>query len=231
MKSSEAYYDHLAAAYREISGNRKAYLDAIDQYVVESAGSVRHYLDIGAGDGYRSHKIAKGVRPEKVTLLDNSAEIASLIPEDEKLEVVIASIAEFTTELKYDLITCLWNVLGHVGDTADRLGFFQRVKSLLSPDGQLILDVNNRYNIAHYGNAEVMNNLSKDLLKDPEAGWFHLGTEDNSTRVYVHAPFEIDRMATATGLKVLEVAYVDYRTGEKQPTFFEGQLYYRIGHA
>ena len=230
MKSSVDYYNTISKAYRDISSSRQTYLDAIDDYIIEEIGQADSFLDVGAGDGRRSFKIAAGVKAEQVTLLDNSPQIAANIATHESIEVVIESIENFKTKNKYNLITCLWNVLGHVGDKAARQMFFKRAKELLAVGGHLVLDVNNRYNINHYGNKNVMNNLSKDLKLDETAGWFNLGTEENKTLVYVHAPLEIEAMAEKEGLSVKKVEYIDYKTGDKMETFFEGQLLYYIKH-
>jgi 2-polyprenyl-3-methyl-5-hydroxy-6-metoxy-1,4-benzoquinol methylase len=155
MKSSPEYYNTIADAYRSISNQRITFLDAVDSYIVEHCNSqikVNHYLDIGAGDGYRSMKIAEQLQPNLMVLLDNSSEILSKLPPQENVETVLESVIDYTTDLKFDLITCLWNVLGHVGNFQDRKNVFVKVETLLSEQGVFIFDVNNRYNIAHYGN-------------------------------------------------------------------------------
>lgn len=231
MKTSEEYYNELAKSYRSVSESRTEFIESINQYIVESAptiaGGVR-YLDIGAGDGYRSNIIIGALQPSHTTLLDNSAEMAGRIPQGDGLNVIISPIDEFESDMEYDLVTCLWNVLGHFNNADQRMQFFHKVKMALSKSGQLVLDVNNRYNINAYGHKSVMKNLSDDLHSKPDAGWFSLGDSKNGTRVYIHAPYEIDKMAEAAGLKVVDTKYVDYETGEFRDTFFEGQLLYLI---
>ncbi|MGJ8652856.1 MAG: class I SAM-dependent methyltransferase [Opitutaceae bacterium] len=231
MKTSEQYYNELAERYRSVSESRKQFLNAVDQYVINAASKICsgvRYLDVGAGDGYRSLKIVNSIKPSHTTLLDNSEEMAGKIPKGENLDVVIAHIQEFEPKVQYDLITCLWNVLGHFASVSERRMFFEKAKKVLSTEGRLILDVNNRYNIAEYGYQNVMDNLTKDLRGDSESGWFNLKDADNETRVYIHAPCEIDKMVEDAGLEVEEVIYFDYRTGESRDTFFEGQLLYLI---
>lgn len=231
MNKSEDYYNRLANSYREISEKRAKYLATVDRIVAESASELPkglNYLDVGAGDGYRSVKIIEMLQPRHATLLDSSSEMAARVPNGFDVEVVVSKIQEFESSHRYDLITCLWNVLAHFGNVRDRMVFFERAKQLLSDDGRLILDVNNRYNISEYGQASVMANLSADLRGRLDSGWFQLGQDDNFTEVYVHAPQEIDCMAAEAGLEVEKVYYVDYTTGEIHPTFFEGQLLYII---
>lgn len=226
MRSSREYYDNIAAEYRNISHGKQAFLDSVDDYIIEKIGHARNYMDVGAGDGYRSLKIATGVTAGSVVLVDNSPAIISKVKADERIAIVVDSILNVNIEERFDLITCLWNVLGHVGDAEDRKAVITKIASLLSPDGTFVLDLNNRYNIAHYGYVEVMKNMTNDVKNHPDKGWFTIGTGDNMSRVYIHAPLEIDPVIEAAGLYIDDVYYVDYRTGEKRESFFEGQLLY-----
>jgi SAM-dependent methyltransferase len=231
MKSSPEYYSKIADAYRDISNHRKPYLDAVDGYIVDyfkSSSGINNYLDIGAGDGFRSMKIAGQLQPKHTVLLDNSSEILGKLPPQEQVEPVIESINDYNTNLKFDLITCLWNVLGHVGDFNDRKNVFRKVATLLSDTGVFIFDVNNRYNITHYGHQNVMRNLTLDHQKAERAGWFTLEENGAYTDVYVHCPFDIEQYLVDLNLQVEKVEYIDYKTGDKKMTFFEGQLLYYI---
>lgn len=229
MKSSKEYYNDIADAYRNISESRKNFLDAIDNYIIESCAENKPtYLDIGAGDGYRSLKISKGIKAKKTVLLDNSDQILAKIESKDNVKLVINSILDFESPIKFNLITCLWNVLGHVGDFEDRKNVFIKIETLLADDGVFIFDVNNRYNIAHYGMKNVMNNINAEHQTPEKAGWFTLNQDGHKTNVYVHNPFEIDSYLKDINLKVEKVEYIDYSTGEKKETFFEGQLLYYI---
>jgi SAM-dependent methyltransferase len=231
MNSSEEYYNKIAENYRAISNNRSTYLDAIDNYIIshfEVKDSLKNFLDIGAGDGYRSMIISNGLKVQRTVLLDNSDGIVAGIKNDEKVETVVNSIIDFKTDEKFELITCLWNVLGHVGGLAERKEFFVRVEELLSDGGVFIFDVNNRLNIAHYGFKNVMNNLNMEHENNERTGWFTLLERGQKTDVYVHSPFDIDVYLAPLNLKVEKVEYVDYNTGEKKESFFEGQLLYYI---
>ena len=51
----------------------------------------------------------------------------------------------------FDVITCLWNVLGHVREFENRVRAMRAMKKLLSPEGRCFIDVNHRYNARAYG--------------------------------------------------------------------------------
>ena len=98
----------------------------------------------------------------------------------------------------------------------------------MQPGGVFIYDVNNRYNIAHYGFESVSKNITNDRFDDDNKGWFDLATGANKTKVYIHSPFDIEHYLKPTNLILEETVYIDYSTGVKKSNFFEGQLVYKL---
>jgi 16S rRNA G1207 methylase RsmC len=47
-------------------------LHAIEELIIHKTNSIENYLDVGAGDGVRSLKIASKINAKKIVLLDNS---------------------------------------------------------------------------------------------------------------------------------------------------------------
>jgi len=231
MKDSKAYYDHLAATYQSELNSRVQYLTAIDDYIVKSLNDdvISNYLDIGAGDGSRSLKIAKNISVKrKVFLIDNSSKMLEKVKKLENVKVLNESVFDFNSTAKFSLITCLWNVIGHFDSKEARVHLFKKVSTLLESNGVFIFDVNNRYNINHYGYRNVEQNIKNDNLNVKDAGWYTLGEELNQTKVYIHSPFDIYDYIKETDLIIEEINYIDYSTGESKSTFFEGQLVYKI---
>lgn len=230
MKNSKEYYDSIANSYSEQSNKRLSYLNAVDDLVVDKMKSYSNlnYLDIGSGDGRRALKIARKLNLSKLSLLDDSTGMLKLL-DDNKVTIHKVSFFDFIINEKYDLITCLWNVLGHFPTKKHRLEFFSKVEKLLSKNGILLFDVNNRYNIYYYGFENVMNNLVNDRSNNEDTGWFPLRNENNATKVYIHNPFDIGEYLKNTSLKLIDTLFVNYETGKLEKTFFEGQLFYIIG--
>ena len=54
-------------------------------------------------------------------------------------------------EAEFDVITCLWNVLGHIFPAASRAEVLRQFARLVSPQGRIFVDVHHRYNARHYG--------------------------------------------------------------------------------
>lgn len=230
MKNSKEYYDSIATSYSEQSKRRLAYLNAIDDYIVGKISNLSNsnYLDIGSGDGRRAIKIAQSIPEVQLTLVDDSTGMLHQV-EDDSVTVHNLSFFDYKTTKKFDVITCLWNVIGHFPDKDFRLQFFKSVEHVLADKGRLFFDVNNRYNINHYGTKNVMKSLVKDRNNDSENGWFTLGEADEQTKVYIHNPFDIEEYLKDTSLKIIDTLYVNYESGKVEDTFFEGQLFYILG--
>ncbi|MBR9847597.1 MAG: class I SAM-dependent methyltransferase [Algicola sp.] len=187
MNNSKSYYDQIARNYGEQATARINYLDAIDHLIITDVNgkNIENYLDIGAGDGRRSIKISNNISVNNVTLLDESSEMLNKL-QDSKFDIVNESFLDFNSTKKYDLITCLWNVIGHLPDKKSRILFFDKISNLLSDNGAFYFDVNNRYNISNYGYKNVMITLDKDNYNAANRGWFTIGAEETKTNVYIH---------------------------------------------
>ena len=51
----------------------------------------------------------------------------------------------------FDVVTCLWNVLGHILPSAARAEMLRQFARLVSAEGKIFIDLNHRYNARHYG--------------------------------------------------------------------------------
>jgi SAM-dependent methyltransferase len=231
MKNSKSYYNSTADTYNEQSLSKVQYLNAVDEFIVGdlSKTQLKNYLDIGTGDGRRALKLKEKLNiSDSTVLVDDSEKMLSHIKNLASIKIVNDTIFNYKPDIKFSLITCLWNVLGHFPSKDLRIEFFKIIETILEPEGVFIFDVNNRYNIEYYGHKNVAVNLKKDHLNIDNAGWFDLGEGSSKTKVYIHSPFDINRYLEGTKLVLEYVAYIDYETGELKDTFFEGQLVYKI---
>lgn len=232
--SSEKYYNKLARKYSEVSIQKLAYILSINQIITENAPkSVQNYLDIGCGDGLRTKRIIEMIQPDQATLVDTSAEMMNLA----RLNVLNATYKcidpiGIEEEEKFDLITSLWNVIGHFPDFEYKSRFFQKISVLLSEEGCFILDVNNRFNTAHYGITSVLRNYVKDLAYGSASGYFQLQTNDQvKTHVYIHKPNELEKYLADAHLRVINKLYVNYMNGAIEKSPFRGQMVYILKKA
>jgi len=231
-----AAYNRIAPEYGRISDRRRPYLDRIEELVIhEVPRSSRSLLDIGAADGRRAARIASACGISETTLLEPSVEMRETWP------VSVRSWAMRAEELaaaagSFDVITCLWNVLGHVFPAANRIEVLRQSARLLVPEGVMFVDLNHRYNARHYGMLSTIARIIRDYIfpgernGDVVAKWTVGGTAyRTSGHVFTHGEFRF--LASESGLRIRKIFVVDYETGGLHGSRFGGNLLYILEHA
>ena len=231
MQDAVAAYDRVAPEFARISDARRAYLDAIEQLVIANIpAGARALLDVGAGDGTRTLRIVRAVGLKNFVLLEPSAGMRSRWAPEIRGWPIRAEELSGRDE-QFDVITCLWNVLGHVFPATGRAEVLRQCGRLLSPDGLLFIDVNHRYNARHYGLAATLVRMMRDWFLpgerngDVTARW-DVGGEYCATKGHVFTDSEFRRMVDLAGLTVRKFFAVDYGSGEVRRSKFRGSLLY-----
>ena len=234
MYSSETFYSRFAKSYAQYATTKQAYLSSVNTFIKQEAGTVKTMVDVGSGDGKRSKEIANLLGIDNFTLIDNSDGMVNLsknIPGATILKDDISN-AEFKLENKYDVVLCLWNVLGHIVFDR-RVTALKNLVSLVNDKGVIFLDVNNRYNAVHYGIKATLKNICKDILTPKISnGDFELNINTDqgqiNTIVHIFNPNETKHLFKLAGLKVLKTEIINYKTGEEKSNFWSGQLIYKL---
>ena len=112
-------YNLLAPFYEQYACARSNYLNAVDEiirgYLTEGVHSI---LDLGAGNGTRIQNILKGKSKsvQQVYLVENSPNMLKNMHTPKKYHVIQQDFSkkDFKLQKKFDCITCLWNVMGHI---------------------------------------------------------------------------------------------------------------------
>lgn len=220
-----AAYDLVAPGYRELSERRRAYLDAVDTEILRRVPSgAASLLDVGAGDGRRALQIAKQAGVPRVVLVEPSDGMRGLIPGgsevwNERMEALPDAGPEF------DVVLCLWNVLGHVPGWESRVRALRNLGRACSAGGLIFLDVLNRYNVAECGVGVVLRRFLWSHHGDVPVKWRIEGDEVN-TRGYVFSANEMDKLFRDAGLRVVAREVLNYRTGRREPWAVAGNLLY-----
>lgn len=229
-------YDALAPYYRKYSSGKASYLDAIDELIIARIPTgARSLLDIGAGDGVRATKIARERSIPTLVLVEPSQPMRQLCQQLNPTDIWSLEAQHLPNDGPgFDVITCLWNVLGHIPTAGERQQALEKMARLLNPGGLLFFDVNNRYNAASYGWQRVAKNYVSDLLSpDPTHGDVSFQWSINGATIaamghlFTHA--EVRRLLAAAGLKIRRRSVVDYRNGNERRFIFQGQLLYEAG--
>lgn len=230
--TSKEFYDSFSSNYLDYSKQRKYYLQKIDQLLFEIGKGAISMIDIGCGYGDRSCRLARSLGIKKVTLVDNSFLMLQHCF-SERNEQIISDITsrDFIINKKYDMVLCLWNVLGHIDTREKRIIALKNMKNLLTENGKLCIDVNNRYNISEYGVFSVIKNICKDIfISVNETGNFLLKVKNNNvilqTRVHIFTVHEMISLFKKSGLKVVQRKVINYQNGEEKSFLFQGQLFF-----
>lgn len=234
MHSSETFYSRFAKSYAQYSATKQTYLSSVNTFIKQEAGIAETMVDVGSGDGKRSKEIANLLGIDNFTLIDNSEGMINLsknIPGVTVLKDDISSV-EFKSIKKYDVVLCLWNVLGHIVFDR-RVNALKNLASLINDKGFIFLDVNNRYNAVHYGIKAALKNICKDILNPKISnGDFELNIDTDqgqiNTTVHIFNPNEMECLFKSAGLKILEQKIVNYNTGEVKNNLWSGQLVYKL---
>ena len=255
-----AAYGCLAAHYADLSHRRELYLRGVEREIVSriTPGS-QSLLDVGAGDGGRALRIASQRGIDRVVLVEPSREMAGKAAEHaevwpvraedlarrwpENVEQKHRACGPGTGEgarphtnrphmiAEFDVILCLWNVLGHIPTVEKRLLALSAITRMLAPQGRFFLDVNHRYNLRSYGVLPTTARWIYDLFSpgknngDVLAKW-NTGEASISTFGHVFTHREVMRMAGDTGLELEARVVIDYESGRVRRFAFQGNLLY-----
>jgi SAM-dependent methyltransferase len=251
-----AAYDRLAAHYAGLSRKREPYLLSIEREIISriSQGS-QSLLDVGAGDGTRALRIASQLGIERVVLVEPSKQMAGKSGDHAEVRPLRAEglaqgclesaeednracgpgTAErgrpYTIAERFEVITCLWNVLGHVPTAEKRLLALSAIARLLAPNGRFFLDINHRYNLCSYGVLPTGGRWIRDLFSHSEnngdvlAKW-DVGEGSLSTYGHLFTNAEIIRLADRAGLELEDRVVIDYESGQLCRFPFQGNLLY-----
>ena len=233
--SAKDMYDSLAPYYRDYAEKKTAYLSAVDRFILDYASSLpSSMLDVGSGDGVRAMALAKKLGVSSVVLSDYSPEMAArcrvLGPRD-VWQTAAQDLPE--TDRRFDIITCLWNVLGHLPDRDSRIKALARMKALLSDQGIIFFDVNNRHNAVAYGWIKIICRIVVDSLQpddrrgDTSFDW-KIGEKVFPAMGHLFTPEEIESIIRESGLQIRERIAVDYTSGAVSRSPLKGQLVYRL---
>lgn len=230
-----AAYDRIAPEFARISERRKAYIDSIDELIVSSMPEpADSLLDVGAGLGTRAWHISKQLQVHEIVLLDPSERMRSRWPADVQPWAMRAEDLH-RQHGQFDIILCLWNVLGHIFPCSSRKELFRQFARLLAPSGRLFLDINHRYNARHYGVLPTVFRFIRDHVRRNEGNGdvvisWDLGDIRCSTKGHVFTHAEICQLIGTSDLAIERRFVVDYTTGKPCKSLFMGNLFYVLKH-
>ena len=236
MTDSQELYNLFAPYYRPYSKRKKRYIETVNKIIINNLPSkTNSILDIGAGDGVRGAKLYKTIGARELIQIDNSRGMLKIMQKGKGISHMMLDISDDKLPKKlgkYDVILCLWNVLGHIETQEARLMVLKNIRLLLNPRGSFFIDVSNRYNAKYYGWKNALRNLYRDAVSPSiHNGDFKyiINISENlniSTKNHFFSPGEMRSLFKKSGFKILKKHFVDYENGEIQKFPFKGQLVY-----
>lgn len=224
LLDSNRYYNDVGSSYAGLSLGRKIYLQGVDT-ALKNLGlpEKSRWLDIGSGDGARALLLAgeTGWRlsvSEPTTLLNEKFEL-----ENPEVSVIRKSAEEIPVALgEYDLVTLLWNVLGHVDSPQAVLS---KAWELLRPGGTIFFDVNNflnlrNYGVFRYGMNYVRSRSGELIFPIPQND--EMGT--GRARVRLFSKDGVEKILQSCGFREISTSFVDYQTGRFVRRSSQGQI-------
>jgi SAM-dependent methyltransferase len=225
-----AAYDLIAPGFARLAEQRRKYLDAVDALVVSGIPPrARSLLDVGAGDGIRSNRIAQRGGIAELTLVEPSLAMQKNGSGDQRFRTMRAEDMRLLAP-EFDVILCLWNVLGHIFPADARTEVLRQFVRLLSPRGRIFIDVHHRYNARQYGTLPTILRFLRDRLSgrdngDVQVSW---GTGERRclTKGHVFTRREIESLCRSAALKIENRFVIDYSTGKQRRWSPQGHLLY-----
>lgn len=226
-------YDFIAEDYEDYSNRRSEYLESIEQIVTSYLIPKTRLLDVGSGDGRRLEKIMRACKISDVVAIEPSSKMANICKKRLKIRTLVES-AENINSLnigKFNAVTLLWNVIGHIPTEKGRLKALKGIVSKLKPDGIVLLDVNNRHNAPSYGFWRVMYRRFIDFLNfDAKRGDAHFTWRVNGRKIpgygHLFTPEEIEALIYSCRLQIKYCCTVNYENGRTSHNKTMGQLFY-----
>lgn len=232
MDPSDVYYSKISHIYREISDTRSKYIDSVDalarRTLSEFADRKFNWLDVGTGDGFRLGRLSSGINCV-LTVVEPVRDFRDSIRKHSPGAVIHHSKVESFGQVPsknfgFDFITCLWNVVGH---SEDPQVFLDSLRRLVTQNGLVFIDLNNRLNVSRYGALRV----ARNLLVSRSWSWskFRFPTSQDgglsSTLTWIASPSEIAKLAVNAGFEIEQRFYVNYETGKiSNLSWWSGQI-------
>lgn len=235
------HFNVLASIYDSKADNRKNYLNAIDNIIINYLGKKEQekqghlvILDVGCGTGLRAAKIASYLNSPIVFGIDIAEEMVKQAKKRIN-HAHVQSMESFYLAVKFDAIFCLFNAFGYLATYKERLQALKNMRNHLKDDGILFIDV---MNILHKGEGITFKRTNQDIIKDVISPLitgkgqgnkeFSIKINEKETAGFVHGffDFEMKWLLKRSGWFIEQKHIIGYDSGSMKQKNRQGQLFY-----
>ena len=195
-------------------------------------------LDIGSGEGERASRLKRKLGAKTLLMMESSQEMIDLCKVQKgekkiKADITTLNCKKYTN--KFDVITCLWNVFGHISSKSKRLIALRQIKRMVRANGRIYIDISNRYNMKYYGVKIVLFNIIHDIFKSENIygknGDFKYNIQLSKRKqiassCHFFSKYEFDNLIHTAELAVVNTYYINYLDGNLEQSQFSGHLLY-----
>jgi len=210
-------YSRLVGTYSALAGERSAYNSGVDRAFSSLARTQgAEWLDVGSGDATRALRLNRELR-KTLTVLEPSSLLPSSFESDyPSVGVIRGQIEDADFGREFDIVSMLWNVVGHLESLRATL---LKVHERLSPSGVLFFDANSCLNVSRFGVTTVMKNF---IRRAPRLS-FPWPDEDSKTSVNFYSRRFLKVQLTRAGFSP-SFSYINYDTGLPASSAFDGSM-------
>ena len=227
----ENFYNQIANNYKNIAKNKKQFLAGVNKILISKLRSRKEILDIGSGDGLRIEIIKKKLKNSRFTALESSKEMCKLFKKNSKIKLFnldMKRLDQIHTP-KFDAITCLWNVFGHLKNNSERVKVLKKIKKKMYKSSIFLTDVNNRHNALSYGYIEVVIRVLIDyFFYNEKRGDAKYDIKINNKIIRANGHLftykEFSNILDEAGFKIIKTYSINYNSGKIMNSLFHGQL-------
>mgnify|MGYP003333537531 CR=1 FL=1 len=236
MRTGAEIYDFVAPNYQFMRESRAPYIAAINSHCIKILRGCKNWLDVGSGDGARVRDILGHVSLAEVVCIEPSRAMADLCAENVTNGKVLNRYLDtsFSSEYheRFDCVTALWNVMGHLQTGVQRKEFIDQARTTLKSGGTLFLDVNNRHNGKAYGFFRCLFRylLDRICFRESRGDAVYSVTVNGKSEWcsgHIFSTEEVVQLFPSKQWRKVEIQYLDYQSGKKVASRFFGQIVIR----
>jgi SAM-dependent methyltransferase len=230
-------FERIAPEYDlTIGARRKVYNDALTAITISIARAIdaERVLDAGCGTGQRAIELMTALPKARIEAMDFSDAMLDIAINRGVLQAVSSNLGDFSVTNTYDMIVCLFFVIGYLTPRLIRAQAMNCLFRALRPGGVLVIDGINRF---HRGEGRLFRRTRLEIVRDLVTSWLDPRCEFGDKFYRTHHSFgelrgfhhsfsrpEFEDLIAKAGFVIRRSLVVGYDTGEEHDEIHKGQL-------